>query len=109
MSFGLTQLAKSRTRGWLTSDGRGPTNLDLFHKLDQVVTNLEKQDVVVGFFHVRRKVCCALPWKVCSPDSSAQDNTIADELAKTAAREAARTAAHDQERRVFLSGALFVA
>jgi ribonuclease HI len=41
-------------RGLRTADGKRPTNLDLFLRLDEVITNLEQADVAVGFWQVPR-------------------------------------------------------
>jgi len=43
-----------RSRGWRKSDGKPPANLDLFKKLDEYATILEKDRVAVGFWHVPR-------------------------------------------------------
>jgi len=41
-------------RGWRTAAGKQPTNLDLFLKLDEVTTSLEKDGVAVGFWYIPR-------------------------------------------------------
>jgi len=41
-------------RDWRTAAGKRPTNLDLFLKLDEVTTSLEKGGVTVGFWHIPR-------------------------------------------------------
>jgi ribonuclease HI len=41
-----------QTRGWRTSDGKRPANLDLFMKLDECVTNIEQGNVEVGFLRI---------------------------------------------------------
>jgi len=43
-----------QSKAWRTSSGKRPTNLDLFLKLDEVTTDLEKDGVAVGFWHVPR-------------------------------------------------------
>ncbi|KAF8883646.1 ribonuclease H-like domain-containing protein [Gymnopilus junonius] len=45
-----------RRRGWRTSYGKEPTNLDLFMKLDEYVTTLEDDKVAVGFWHIPREL-----------------------------------------------------
>ncbi|KAF8883650.1 ribonuclease H-like domain-containing protein [Gymnopilus junonius] len=52
---GITEWFPSwRKRGWRTSDGKRPTNLDLFMRLDDFITTLEEDRVVVGFWRVPR-------------------------------------------------------
>jgi ribonuclease HI len=41
-------------RGLRTADGKRPTNLDLFLKLDEVIMNLERDDVAIGFWQIPR-------------------------------------------------------
>ncbi|KIM47242.1 hypothetical protein M413DRAFT_271663 [Hebeloma cylindrosporum] len=43
-----------RRRDWRTAAGKRPTNLDLFLKLDEVTTSLEKEGVAVGFWYIPR-------------------------------------------------------
>lgn len=63
----------SQLNGMRASDGRTPANLDLFLELDQEITAVEaKHDILVGFWYIPRKY-----------------NTIADRLAKDAAKRAA--------------------
>lgn len=61
---------KWRSNGWRVVNGP-PQNLDLFHRLNEVVTELEDLGIQVGFLHLKRKY-----------------NTLADSLAKKAAAEA---------------------
>ncbi|KAK0421959.1 ribonuclease H-like domain-containing protein [Armillaria borealis] len=58
-----------RRNSWRTSQGVPPTNLDLFCRLDSIVTDLELIGLEVGFWKIGR-----------------EDNHEADALAKTAAR-----------------------
>ncbi|KAG6873600.1 hypothetical protein C0995_013973 [Termitomyces sp. Mi166 len=60
-----------RARRWRTSSGRVPLNLDLFRALDTLISSVEDRGINVGFWHIQR-----------------QFNTLADSLAKEAARDA---------------------
>lgn len=46
-----------RNNKWLTSSGKSPTNLNLFHRLNDTVTSMENDGIDVGFWHIDRKVC----------------------------------------------------
>ncbi|KZW04442.1 ribonuclease H-like protein [Exidia glandulosa HHB12029] len=74
---GLTQWYPAwKKKGWRAGDGKRPANLDLFHKLHEVVTHLEHQlEVNVGFLHLQRS-----------------SNELADTLAKLGAQKAAAVA-----------------
>ncbi|KAM0746379.1 ribonuclease H-like protein [Meredithblackwellia eburnea MCA 4105] len=54
-----------KRKGWKTSSGSTPSNLDLFHKLDDILSKHESNGISIGFWHVAR-----------------QYNTMADRLAK---------------------------
>ncbi|KAF8805424.1 ribonuclease H-like protein [Phlegmacium glaucopus] len=43
-----------RSRGWRRTDGKRPSNLDLFMKLDEYATTLEQKRIAVGFWHIPR-------------------------------------------------------
>jgi len=43
-----------QARDLRTAAGKRPTNLDLFLKLDEVTTSLEKAGVAVGFWYIPR-------------------------------------------------------
>ncbi|KAG6914512.1 hypothetical protein DXG01_016844 [Tephrocybe rancida] len=58
-----------RSNGWRNAQGRRPANLDLFIKLDELVTAVEATGIVVGFWHVPRRY-----------------NVVADNLARQATR-----------------------
>ncbi|KDR79284.1 hypothetical protein GALMADRAFT_93193 [Galerina marginata CBS 339.88] len=65
---GITEWFPSwRKRRWRTSGGKKPANLDLFLKLDDLVSSLEQDGIAVGFLHIPREF-----------------NQKADELAKRA-------------------------
>jgi len=68
---GITEWFPSwKRRGWRTSKGQVPVNLDLFQKLDGVISQAEREGINVGFWHIRREF-----------------NTLADSLAKRGAKE----------------------
>lgn len=71
---GITEwLPAWRRRGWRTSNGQVPGNLDLFQKLDAIVGEAEREGINVGFWHIGREF-----------------NTLADSLAKRGAKEVPR-------------------
>ncbi|KAG6849924.1 hypothetical protein H0H93_003635 [Arthromyces matolae] len=59
-----------RSRGWRNAQDKRPANLDLFMKLDDITTEVERSGTVVGFWHISREY-----------------NEIADGLAKQAAHQ----------------------
>jgi ribonuclease HI len=69
MRFEDTWLINQQNNSWRTSRGTVPSNLDLFRKLDSVVSDLESNhNTEVGFWHVSREF-----------------NKLADSLARGAA------------------------
>lgn len=46
-----------QSHGWKNSKRQMPANLDLFHRIDKAVTELEGRHIKVGFWRVSRKVC----------------------------------------------------
>ncbi|KAE9396092.1 ribonuclease H-like protein, partial [Gymnopus androsaceus JB14] len=58
-----------KARNWRTAKGTIPTNIDLFHRLNARVTEIENAGIVVGFWHVPREM-----------------NMLVDELSRKAAR-----------------------
>ncbi|KDR79283.1 hypothetical protein GALMADRAFT_1231813 [Galerina marginata CBS 339.88] len=53
---GITEWFPSwRNRGWRTSEGKKPANLDLFLQLDDLTSGLEQDRILVGFLHIRRE------------------------------------------------------
>ncbi|THU86992.1 ribonuclease H-like protein [Dendrothele bispora CBS 962.96] len=66
---GITQWYPTwEKRNWRTADGKTPTNLDLFHHLNDNLTAIEALNIQVGFWRIPREY-----------------NKIADGLAKEAA------------------------
>ncbi|KAI5481665.1 hypothetical protein MNV49_002891 [Pseudohyphozyma bogoriensis] len=69
---GITEwFPRWKRNGWLNSNNKTPTNLNLFQKLDRIVSGLEGGGRKVGFWHVERRY-----------------NKVADGLANAGAREA---------------------
>ncbi|KAG6829999.1 hypothetical protein H0H92_002690 [Tricholoma furcatifolium] len=67
---GITQWFPTwRENGWRNSQGRLPANLDLFKRLDDLATEIERFGYKVGFWHINREY-----------------NAVADRLAKNATR-----------------------
>ncbi|PBK73542.1 ribonuclease H-like protein [Armillaria solidipes] len=67
--LGMTKwLPKWKTKGMRTSQGKRPVNLDLYLKLDEAVSSVEKEGIDVGFWIIPREL------------------NKADELAKKATR-----------------------
>ncbi|SJK97113.1 uncharacterized protein ARMOST_00363 [Armillaria ostoyae] len=67
--LGMTKwLPKWKTKGMRTSQGKRPANLDLYLKLDEAVSSVEKEGIDVGFWIIPREL------------------NKADELAKKATR-----------------------
>lgn len=89
-------LTRSRqSRGWRGADGRRPANLDLFHKLNDVVAHLEEVGVRVGFLRLERAVSVSsCLYAAQTHVISLQYNALADQLAKQAARVHAPSTAH---------------
>ncbi|KAL8283426.1 hypothetical protein RQP46_005836 [Phenoliferia psychrophenolica] len=54
-----------KRKGWKTSSGNTPSNLDLFHQLNKLISEQEAKGIKIGFWHVERRF-----------------NSIADKLAK---------------------------
>ncbi|THU86997.1 ribonuclease H-like protein [Dendrothele bispora CBS 962.96] len=53
---GITQWYPAwKTNGWRNAAGRTPTNLDLFHQLNDKLNKLEALDVEVGFWKIPRE------------------------------------------------------
>ncbi|KAL1391260.1 ribonuclease H-like domain-containing protein [Phyllosticta capitalensis] len=66
---GITEwLAEWKSNGYKTADGKEPTNLDLFLRLEKLIKKYETDEFHIGFMHIRRK-----------------HNTLADKLAKRGA------------------------
>lgn len=53
--FGYHSVMEERNNKWLTSSGKSPTNLNLFHRLNDTVTSMENDGIDVGFWHIDRK------------------------------------------------------
>ncbi|KAK7451005.1 hypothetical protein VKT23_012682 [Stygiomarasmius scandens] len=53
---GITQWYPAwRRRGWITANGKRPTNLDLFRRLNAKLDELEAMDIQVGFWRIPRE------------------------------------------------------
>ncbi|THU84753.1 ribonuclease H-like protein [Dendrothele bispora CBS 962.96] len=66
---GITQWYSAwEKRGWRTSSGKSPTNLDLFHRLNDKLNAIEAMNIEVGFWKIPR-----------------EHNKLADKLASEAA------------------------
>ncbi|KAF2662515.1 ribonuclease H-like protein [Lophiostoma macrostomum CBS 122681] len=66
---GMTEwLPAWKANNWRTSKGKTPVNLDLFVKLDELMTKYEAKGAAIGLWHIPR-----------------EENRIADRLAKLAA------------------------
>lgn len=63
-----SQLPTRQSNGYKTADGKEPTNLDLFLRLEKLIKKYETDEFHIGFMHIRRK-----------------HNTLADKLAKRGA------------------------
>ncbi|KAJ7506748.1 ribonuclease H-like domain-containing protein [Mycena galericulata] len=72
---GLTEwLPKWKSNRWRNAQGRTPENLDLFRELDDMVSVYESRGLKIQFLHVERKL-----------------NSVADDLARAAARRSVST------------------
>ncbi|KAK0240676.1 ribonuclease H-like domain-containing protein [Armillaria nabsnona] len=55
--LGMTKwLPKWKTKGMRTSKGKRPANLDLYLKLDEAVSSVEKEGIDVGFWIISREL-----------------------------------------------------
>lgn len=63
--FGVSMyLIPFQNNGWINSSGRPVSNKDLFIELDEAISNLESQEINVGFWWIARRVCSLLRFTV---------------------------------------------